>query len=164
MQPSLPPEGGQTERARRRSAAGFHLLCSFQRKRLAFAQGTEEEPHATEVAAEVQKSHEGLFARVQDNLFHSLRDRQKQLHRWSQESHPTLIGVIKIPWINLPLFLIYLHLFSIKETRVSRSVLSHLITPANEIRCRLTGCRATGPVADRWTRRLIAKNSRRRCC
>lgn len=161
MQPSLPPEGGQTERARRRSAAGFHLLCSFPKGNdwplLRGGRRNWGGGRSPKVAR-------GLFAGVQDNLFHSLRDRQKQLHRRSQESHPTLIGFIKIPQISLPLFLIYLHLFSIKETWVSGSVLSHLITPANEIRCRLTGCRATGPVADRWTRRLIAKNSRRRCC
>lgn len=43
---------------------------------------------------------------------------------------------------------------------MSRSVLSQMITLANEISGRLTGCRATGPVADRWTMLLVATASR----
>lgn len=46
---------------------------------------------------------------------------------------------------------------------MSRSVLSQMITLANEIsrKIRLTGCRVTGPVADRWMRLLVATASRR---
>lgn len=149
MQPSLPPEGGQTERARRRSAAGFHLLCSFlkgndwpllrggKRNRMPLRWRQKSKSHA-------RASSPGFRT-----IYFTASETDRSSCTGGARSHTQPFGVIKIPWINLPLFLIYLHLFSIKETRVTRSVLSHLITPANEIRCRLTGCRATGPVADR---------------
>lgn len=90
---------------------------------------------------------------AQDTLIPSLRDQAEAAAAWwrlSQESHPTFSGCIQITRINFPLFLIYLHLFSINESWVSRSVFSRLITLANEISRRLTGCWATGLAADEW--------------
>lgn len=58
----------------------------------------------------------GLFARVQDILFHSLRDGTDAAAQAEPRVTPTFLGFSKIPRIKCPLFLIYLHLFSIKES------------------------------------------------
>lgn len=117
-QPTLPPEGGQSECARRRSAAGFHLLCSFPKGSdwPSLRGGKGGGGRMTLRWARNCGVRRGLFAGVQDTSFHSLRDGTEAAAEAEPRVTPTLLGFIKIPRINRLLFLIYLHLFSIKES------------------------------------------------
>lgn len=87
-----------------------------ERKRLAFAPGREGGGRMTLRWARNCGVRRGLFAGVQDTSFHSLRDGTEAAAEAEPRVTPTLLGFIKIPRINRLLFLIYLHLFSIKES------------------------------------------------